>query len=59
MSVLVNGTYWAPGIPKLLTNDDAKHLLKPLKKTSAYEGCPNLPHRLLAICDISADPSVC
>ncbi|EDO38256.1 predicted protein [Nematostella vectensis] len=56
MSVLVNGTYWAPGLPRVLTYDDAKNLLKPMARTSAYDGCPNLPHRLLAICDISADP---
>jgi alpha-aminoadipic semialdehyde synthase len=58
MSCLVNGTYWAPGIPRLLTHDDAKNLLKPRARTSAYDGCPNLPHRLLAIWDISADTAV-
>ncbi|KXJ12709.1 alpha-aminoadipic semialdehyde synthase, mitochondrial [Exaiptasia diaphana] len=56
MSVLINGTYWGPENPRLLTNDDAKNLLKPLARTSAYDGCPNLPHRFLAIGDISADP---
>ncbi|KAM7438042.1 hypothetical protein ABFA07_012446 [Porites harrisoni] len=55
MSVLVNGTYWAPNVPRLLTYDDARNLLKTMKRSSAYEGCPDLPHRLLAICDISAD----
>lgn len=58
MSVLINGTYWGPENPRLLTNDDAKNLLKPLARTSAYDGCPNLPHRLLAIGDISADTDV-
>lgn len=55
MSVLVNGTYWAPNVPRLLTYDDARNLLKTMSRSSAYEGCPSLPHRLLAICDISAD----
>lgn len=55
MNVLVNGTYWAPNVPRLLTCDDARNLLKTLKRSSAYDGCPSLPQRLLAICDISAD----
>lgn len=57
-SVLVNGIYWAVDSPKLLTIPDAKNLLRP-----AYTpwlpisvGAPALPHRMLAICDISADP---
>jgi alpha-aminoadipic semialdehyde synthase len=57
-SVIVNGIYWAPGAPRLITIPDAKELLRPKHTpwipTSA--GCPPLPHRLLAICDISADP---
>ncbi|KAH9635552.1 hypothetical protein HF086_003166 [Spodoptera exigua] len=57
-SVLVNCIYWAVGSPKLLTIPDAKHLLLPshtpwLPKSI---GAPALPHRMLAICDISADP---
>ncbi|XP_026732692.1 alpha-aminoadipic semialdehyde synthase, mitochondrial-like [Trichoplusia ni] len=57
-SVLVNCIYWAVGSPKLLTIPDAKHLLLPshtpwLPKSV---GAPALPHRMLAICDISADP---
>ncbi|XP_068758907.1 alpha-aminoadipic semialdehyde synthase, mitochondrial-like [Montipora capricornis] len=55
MSVLVNGTYWAPHVPRLLTYGDARNLLRTMKRSSAYEGCPSLPQRLLAICDISAD----
>ncbi|XP_027057225.1 alpha-aminoadipic semialdehyde synthase, mitochondrial-like isoform X1 [Pocillopora damicornis] len=55
MSVLVNGTYWAPSVPRLLTYDDARNILKTMQRSSAYDGCPSLPHRLLAICDISAD----
>ena len=57
-SVIVNGIYWAPGSPKLLRIPDAKNLLQPAHQpwlpTSA--GCPSLPHRLIGICDISADP---
>lgn len=57
-SVIINGIYWAVDSPKLLTVPDAKYLLRP-----AYTpwlpisvGAPALPHRMLAICDISADP---
>ncbi|XP_011497903.1 PREDICTED: alpha-aminoadipic semialdehyde synthase, mitochondrial [Ceratosolen solmsi marchali] len=57
-SVIINCIYWAVDSPKLLTIPDAKNLLRP-----AYTpwlpisvGAPALPHRMLAICDISADP---
>lgn len=58
-SVIINGIYWAPNSPRLITIPDAKRLLKappdtPWIQTST--GSPALPHRLLAICDISADP---
>lgn len=57
-SVIVNGIYWAVGSPKLLTNRDAKILLRPANTPLLpYSlGAPSLPHRILAICDISADP---
>ncbi|CAH1390157.1 unnamed protein product [Nezara viridula] len=57
-SVIVNGIYWAVGSPKLLTLPDAKALLRPMHAPwlPCSEGAPPLPHRLLAICDISADP---
>lgn len=48
-SVIINGIYWAVNSPRLLTIADAKSLMQP------SIGSP-LPHRLLAICDISADP---
>ena len=57
-SVIINGLYWDVNSPRLLTIPDAKRLLKetssPWLPTS--HGAPALPHRLLAICDISADP---
>ena len=57
-SVIINGLYWDVNSPRLLTIPDAKRLLKetasPWLPTS--NGAPALPHRLLAICDISADP---
>ncbi|KAL1495088.1 hypothetical protein ABEB36_010561 [Hypothenemus hampei] len=57
-SVIINGIYWAVNSPKLLTIPDAKHLLQaphtPWLPTS--KGAPALPHRMLAISDISADP---
>lgn len=57
-SVIVNGIYWAVDSPKLLTLPDAKALLRPAHTPwlPNSEGAPSLPHRTLAICDISADP---
>lgn len=57
-SVIINGIYWAPGAPRLITIPDAKNLLRgiPGPHVARSPGCPQLPHRLLAICDISADP---
>ncbi|OTF75054.1 alpha-aminoadipic semialdehyde synthase, mitochondrial-like protein, partial [Euroglyphus maynei] len=57
-SVIVNGIYWAPDSPRLLTIPDAKRLLQPhyAPWLPTSIGSPALPHRLLAICDISADP---
>ncbi|XP_039751118.1 alpha-aminoadipic semialdehyde synthase, mitochondrial [Pararge aegeria] len=57
-SVLVNCIYWAVDSPKLLTIPDAKHLLMPSHTPwlPISIGAPALPHRMLAICDISADP---
>lgn len=59
-SVLINGMYWAPNAPRLITLPDAKMLMR--SRTSwdgggaGVPGRPRLPHRLVAICDISADP---
>ncbi|XP_028397986.1 alpha-aminoadipic semialdehyde synthase, mitochondrial-like [Dendronephthya gigantea] len=55
MSVMVNGVYWQPGFPRLLTNEDIQHLTKHKTSYSVSDGCPPLPHRFLAVCDISAD----
>ncbi|XP_069085998.1 alpha-aminoadipic semialdehyde synthase, mitochondrial [Pleurodeles waltl] len=53
---LINGIYWDPHTPRLLNRQDAQRLLAPLKPSpAATEGCPELPHKLLAIGDISAD----
>ncbi|KFO28625.1 alpha-aminoadipic semialdehyde synthase, mitochondrial isoform X1 [Fukomys damarensis] len=53
---LINGIYWEQNTPRLLTRHDAQSLLAPVKSTvAAIEGCPELPHKLVAICDISAD----
>jgi alpha-aminoadipic semialdehyde synthase len=56
--VIINGIYWAVGSPKLLTIPDAKYLLRPAHTPwlPISVGAPALPHRMLAICDISADP---
>ncbi|XP_045474801.1 alpha-aminoadipic semialdehyde synthase, mitochondrial [Harmonia axyridis] len=57
-SVIINGIYWAVNSPKLMTIPDAKHLLRPAHTPwlPTSVGAPALPHRMLAICDISADP---
>ncbi|KAK7102549.1 alpha-aminoadipic semialdehyde synthase, mitochondrial-like [Littorina saxatilis] len=57
-SCLINGIYWAPNSPRLISIPDAKVLLQPTDAPwlPSSPGCPHLPHRLLAICDISADP---
>ncbi|XP_027128611.1 alpha-aminoadipic semialdehyde synthase, mitochondrial isoform X2 [Larimichthys crocea] len=53
---LINGIYWDPHTPRLLRRADAQMLMKPPKVArAATEGSPVLPHKLLAICDISAD----
>ncbi|CAI5665917.1 unnamed protein product [Oreochromis niloticus] len=53
---LINGIYWDPHTPRLLRRLDAQMLIRPQKSSSAdNEGSPKLPHKLLAICDISAD----
>ncbi|XP_029471025.1 alpha-aminoadipic semialdehyde synthase, mitochondrial [Rhinatrema bivittatum] len=53
---LINGIYWDPHTPRLLNRQDAQRLLAPLKPSAgATEGCPELPHKFIAICDISAD----
>uniref|UniRef100_A0AAZ3SW39 Saccharopine dehydrogenase (NAD(+), L-glutamate-forming) n=1 Tax=Oncorhynchus tshawytscha TaxID=74940 RepID=A0AAZ3SW39_ONCTS len=53
---LINGIYWDPQTPRLLRRLDAQRLLTHVKPSAAAtEGWPELPHKLLAICDISAD----
>ncbi|XP_024901607.1 alpha-aminoadipic semialdehyde synthase, mitochondrial isoform X3 [Pteropus alecto] len=52
----INGIYWEQNTPRLLTRQDAQSLLAPVKSSVVgVEGCPALPHKLVAICDISAD----
>ncbi|KAL4226643.1 hypothetical protein ACF0H5_014624 [Mactra antiquata] len=57
-SCIINGIYWAPNSPRLLTIPDAKTLLRTQEFPwiPSSEGCPQLPHRLISLCDISADP---
>ncbi|XP_029378584.1 alpha-aminoadipic semialdehyde synthase, mitochondrial [Echeneis naucrates] len=53
---LINGIYWDPHTPRLLRRLDAQRLMRPSKTQLADSaGSPQLPHKLLAICDISAD----
>ncbi|RWS31267.1 Alpha-aminoadipic semialdehyde synthase-like protein [Leptotrombidium deliense] len=57
-SIIVNGIYWHFSSPRLLTIPDMKRILQPQNTPwlPSSVGSPSLPHRLLAICDISADP---
>jgi len=57
-SVIVNGIYWSPQTPRLLNIPDAKSLLSPANTPwiPTSPGSPNLPSRLIALSDISADP---
>ncbi|XP_036374134.1 alpha-aminoadipic semialdehyde synthase, mitochondrial [Megalops cyprinoides] len=53
---LINGIYWDPHTPRLLRRLDAQRLMRPIERSApTMEGSPELPHKLLAICDISAD----
>ena len=54
-SLIFLGIYWAPKTPRLLTIPDAKSLLKTDYSPWIADavGSPRLPHRLVAICDIS------
>ncbi|XP_003384172.1 PREDICTED: alpha-aminoadipic semialdehyde synthase, mitochondrial-like [Amphimedon queenslandica] len=56
-TVLINGVYWAPNTPRLITLEDCKKLQPKEFEVDTYSGVPDLPQRLLAICDISADPN--
>ncbi|XP_078597493.1 alpha-aminoadipic semialdehyde synthase, mitochondrial-like isoform X3 [Branchiostoma floridae x Branchiostoma japonicum] len=59
VSCMVNGIYWPPNSPRLLTFSDLQNLLSPdmaPKHVPEGPGMPRLPHRLVAVCDISADP---
>uniref|UniRef100_A0A0N5A3W0 Saccharopine dehydrogenase n=1 Tax=Parastrongyloides trichosuri TaxID=131310 RepID=A0A0N5A3W0_PARTI len=55
-NVIINGVYWDADTPRLITIPDAKNLLSPKRTNIDVPGCPSLPHKLTAICDISADP---
>uniref|UniRef100_A0A8C1FAQ8 Aminoadipate-semialdehyde synthase n=2 Tax=Cyprinus carpio TaxID=7962 RepID=A0A8C1FAQ8_CYPCA len=54
---LINGIYWDPHTPRLLRRLDAQRLIRPVITASSSPdlGCPALPYKFLAICDISAD----
>jgi alpha-aminoadipic semialdehyde synthase len=54
-TVLVNGIYWEPGYPRLLTLDDMRRIQPRDYNVDFSIGVPDLPQKLLAICDISAD----
>ncbi|XP_029009341.1 alpha-aminoadipic semialdehyde synthase, mitochondrial [Betta splendens] len=56
VSCLMNCIYWGPNTPRLLRRHDAQRLMIPDNPFAVNtRGSPGLPHRMLAICDISAD----
>ena len=57
-TVIINGVYWQPGCPRLVTFEDAQKLLMPTNIPNLSDGIPRLPHNLIAICDISCDLGV-
>ncbi|VDD76863.1 unnamed protein product [Mesocestoides corti] len=56
MSVMINGIYWGVNDPRINVPNAPANL-----STSCFGsnviGCPPLPQRLIAVCDISADPN--
>ena len=54
MTVLMNGIYWAPEHARLMTTADLRKLLR----KQGRQHSPYMPHRLLAIGDISCDLGV-
>lgn len=45
-SVIINGIFWAPNSPRLISIPEAKMLLSaPVKTQPEVSGCPSLPHR--------------
>ena len=52
MSCLINCLFWAPGDPKILTNEDLRNLLNNETRTSDAPGVPYLPQKLTVISDI-------
>ena len=57
---LVNGVFWAPGTPRLITNQQFRQLHPQEFNMSELQckGVPELPQRLLTIADISNDFNV-
>ncbi|OAF69919.1 hypothetical protein A3Q56_02349 [Intoshia linei] len=53
---IINGIYWESNSPRLLTIADAKTLFINRSKDHNVSMESDLPHRLLAISDITADP---
>jgi len=49
---LVNGVYWEPKYPRVLSKKDIKNAVEKGVKNAKGELCPN---RLMGVCDISAD----
>ncbi|CBY40915.1 unnamed protein product [Oikopleura dioica] len=55
MSCLINCLFWAPGDPKIMTNEDLKNLIDSQSRVPEFPGVPFLPQKLQVISDISAD----
>ena len=54
-SMLINCLYWAPGDPRILTNQQLDNLLENETRKPAQIGVPYLPQKLMVISDVSAD----
>ena len=55
MSCLINCLFWAPGDPKIMTNEDLTNLVDSQSRVPEFPGVPFLPQKLQVISDISAD----
>ena len=54
-SMIINCLYWAPGDPRILTNQQLDNLLETETRKPSQIGVPYLPQKLLVISDVSAD----
>ncbi|XP_072027139.1 alpha-aminoadipic semialdehyde synthase, mitochondrial-like [Amphiura filiformis] len=58
VSCIINGVLWNYDHPRTLTIENLRNLISQTPKDDGKgsPGTPKLPHRLLGVCDITADP---